>query len=342
VLLGAVAPAAAHPLSVSYSRFVVSADAVQAVIRVPMDDVDLLLRLDRDLDGKVSAAEIEQARGPIARYLTDHVRVFAAGRPLDGAYGGGSTWTDAAGALYLEAALTYGAHGGAVSDVSIEVSVLTDLYGDHRTLSEIAAGGRREEFVFQHGNRYVAPQAGRSSWQTAWSFIRLGVEHIFTGYDHILFLFGVLLVGGGTRNLVLIVTSFTIAHSLTLSLATFGFVHPAAWTVEAAIALSIAYIGLENLFVRDGRHRWRITFAFGLIHGLGFANVLREMALPPGALAISLFTFNVGVEIGQIAIVGLMVPVLRLLERTPYRVPVTRAVSAAIVAVGLFWFWQRI
>lgn len=347
-------------MSVSYSRFDVEADGVRAIVRVPLDDLDLLLRLDRDFDNRVSIAELEQARPTLARYFADKVAVSAGGERLIASLEKASPWTDQDGALYVEAALAFVVDPAFVSQdvgpapagrktealrddsMTIQLKVLLDLYPGHRNLSEIRSGDRREEFVFQRGNTYSVPRAGGSSWRTAKSFMRLGIEHIFTGYDHILFLFGVLLVGGGLRNLILIVTSFTIAHSLTLSLATVGVVHPAAWTVEAAIALSIAYVGLENLLVKDVRHRWRITFAFGLIHGLGFANVLRDMNLPRSGLVISLLTFNAGVEIGQMAIVALMVPFLRYLERTPYRVPITRAASAVIVAVGLFWFWQRV
>lgn len=335
------AAADAHPLSVSYSRVTIEGNAMAAVVRLPLDDADLLLRLDRGLDGTVTNAEIERAHPAIQRYLAEHVRVSAAGALLSPSLEGTSIWKDQDGFPFMEARLSYRV-AREIGDITIQVSALTDLYADHRHLSEIAFGGRKDQFVFQHRNTYTARLERIQSWQTARSFLLLGIEHIFTGYDHILFLFGLLLVGKGLRNLIAIVTSFTVAHSLTLSLATLGVVQPASWTVEAAIALSIAYIGLENLFVKNVRHRWRMAFVFGLIHGLGFANVLRHMDLARGALALSLFTFNVGVEIGQIAIVAMMWPVLRYVERTPYRVPVVRVASAVIVACGLFWFWQRI
>ena len=139
-----------------------------------------------------------------------------------------------------------------------------------------------------------------------------------------------------------VVTSFTVAHSATLALATFGVVSPVPWTIEAAIALSIAYIGIENLFVPNPRYRWKISFLFGLVHGFGFATVLRDLHLARAGLAMSLFGFNAGVEIGQIAIVSAMYPLLQLVARTPYRVAVTRAASSAITAVGLIWFYQRL
>ena len=331
----------AHPLSASYSRFVVEKETVRAIVRVPLDDMDLLFRLDRDLNDAVSQQEIERARPALERYLTDRIAIEASGKRLVSSLRGLTTWKDRDGWPYLEASLVYPAPQP-IGEITAQVRVLTDLYSDHRNLAEFESGTERHQFVFQHENSYRTGPAEASFWETATSFIVLGIEHIFTGYDHILFLFGLLLVGRGFRNLVIIVTSFTVAHSLTLSLAMLGAIEPATWTVEAAIALTIAYIGLENLIASEVRHRWKTTFAFGLIHGFGFASVLRVMDLPQRALAISLFTFNLGVEIGQVVIVGLMLPFLLFLERTHYRKLVTQVASSVIVALGLFWFYQRV
>ena len=170
----------------------------------------------------------------------------------------------------------------------------------------------------------------------------LGVEHILTGYDHLLFLLALLVAGRGMRQLIAIVTSFTVAHSLTLAAATFGLIEPPPRLIEAAIALSIAYVGIENLLVKDVRGRWRLTFVFGLVHGFGFANVLREMELPRAALASSLFTFNAGVELGQVAVLVVVWPVLRAVQKSAYAVNITRAVSAVVIACGVVWFVQRV
>jgi hydrogenase/urease accessory protein HupE len=339
--VAAAARLEAHPLSVSYSRFAVQDRQVEAVLRLPMDDMDLLLRLDADLDGRVSDDELRRAQPAVARYVQDHLRVALDGAPRVPSWRGSATWRDAQGQPYLEARLEYpGARR--IGEIEIGVRVLADLYPEHRNLAEIDVDGRREQFVFQHGNVYRGGRGVARAWRAARQFTLLGIEHIFTGYDHILFLFGLLLGGRGLRSLVAIVTSFTVAHSLTLALATLGVVRPPAGLVEPAIALSIAYVGVENLLVAEVRHRWRITFAFGLVHGLGFASVLREMDLPRGALAASLFTFNLGVEVGQVAIVALMWPLLRRLERTPRRRLVIRLASAVIAAFGLFWFQQRL
>jgi hypothetical protein len=326
-------------MSVSYAELTLGA-AIEVVVRLPLDDMDLLLRLDRDLDNVVSPAEIEAARPAIAAYVLKHVRVSRPA-PLAGEVVGVGSWEDSNRFPYLEARMAF--VGGGPGALTVAMSVLTDLYPDHRTLARIdRGGGRVEEFVFQQGAEWTGQAGGSGAWAAARSFVLLGVEHIFTGYDHILFLFGLLLVKRGFRSLVGIVTSFTVAHSLTLAAATLGLVQPSPWTIEAAIALSVAYIGFENLFVTDPRHRWKITFVFGLVHGFGFANVLREMSLPRSGLAVSLFSFNAGVEIGQLVIVALMFPVLLALARTRHHGLVTRVASVCIIATGLVWFYQRI
>ena len=180
-----------------------------------------------------------------------------------------------------------------------------------------------------------------------------GVHHILIGPDHLLFLVGLLLAGGRLRRLVLVVSAFTVAHSITLSLAVLGVVSPPAWVVEPAIALSIVYVGADNLLVerlrpergaespRDVR-AW-IAFAFGLIHGFGFAGVLREMELPAGALGWSLLSFNLGVEAGQVLVV---IPVAAVLWTIRGRSEVAgqrvaTLGSVAVIAAGVFWFLER-
>lgn len=332
----------AHPFSVSYSHWKVESGAVRATIRLPADDMDLLLRLDADLDGKLSDAELERAREPIGRYLFEHVRVASEDRALEPVLQTVATWKDEEGSPYLEVQLSYSFASESMPSLAVTASLLTDLYPDHRTLAEIQVGDRRTEFVFQHGNTVTVTGLSSSRWTAAMSFVTLGFDHILTGYDHILFLLGLLLVARGLRQLAAIVTSFTVAHSLTLSLATLGILEPTMWTIEAAIALSIAYVGVENLVSADTRHRWKIAFVFGLLHGFGFASVLREMELPRSALAGSLLTFNIGVEIGQLVIVTIMFPVLRLVQRTRYGPMVTRYGSLAVIAMGLYWFCQRV
>ena len=177
-------------------------------------------------------------------------------------------------------------------------------------------------------------------------FVPAGVHHILIGPDHLLFLVGLLLLGGTLKQLLLVVTAFTIAHSITLSLAALGMVIPPANAIEPAIALSIVYVGADNLLVTAGGRDTRawIAFAFGLIHGFGFANVLREMDLPSRALGWTLFAFNVGVEIGQLVFV-VLVASLFIWIRSRSEAAGRRLVFAGSVIVmlaGVFWFVQRV
>jgi hydrogenase/urease accessory protein HupE len=176
-------------------------------------------------------------------------------------------------------------------------------------------------------------------------FAASGVHHILIGPDHLLFLVGLMLLGGSLRQLVLVVSAFTVAHSITLSLAVFRILAPPGWLIEPAIALSIVYVGADNLTVRGGRDmRAWIAFAFGLIHGFGFASVLAEMELPPRALGWSLLSFNLGVEAGQLLVVVPVASALAMIRARNARVGRLLAVggSVFVIAAGAFWFVQRV
>ena len=175
-------------------------------------------------------------------------------------------------------------------------------------------------------------------------FLTLGIEHIFTGYDHLAFLLVLLLAGGSLRQNAKIITSFTVAHSLTLALATFGLIAISPAIVEPVIAASIVFVGLENLFRRRVAARWLVTFGFGLVHGLGFASVLRDLGigtLGPRA-AFPLLSFNLGVELAQIAIAALVLPLIwRLKQRPTFTLKHAPALSLLITLAGLYWLLTR-
>lgn len=177
------------------------------------------------------------------------------------------------------------------------------------------------------------------------SFLKLGVEHILTGYDHLLFLFALLIVTRNFTSALQVITCFTIAHSITLGVASFDLVQVSRRIVEPLIAVTIIYVGVENVWKRgDPPGRWRLTFAFGLIHGFGFASVLREMGVGAraGGVAMPLLAFNLGVELGQIAVATVVLPLIWKLRTKP--VFVQRWVPACSVLValaGAYWFVQR-
>jgi hypothetical protein len=225
-----------------------------------------------------------------------------------------------------------------------------------RVLGKALAGGHESQFVLDPGRQtLVVTGAPERSFG---EFVLMGVQHIGAtpgewlrpggglrlpdGIDHILFLLALLLAGGGLLEVLKTVTGFTAGHSVTLALATLGLVRLPSRLVESAIALSIAYVALEDLLVQQPRHRWRLAAGFGLVHGFGFAAALSELQLSRSGLAGALVGFNLGVELGQAVIVALLFPLLALLRRRAgfarYGV---RGAAALVFAAGAYWFVQR-
>lgn len=217
--------------------------------------------------------------------------------------------------------------------------------GKHKNVAVIESNGGEtvSEFIFTDSNRELALDAGLEVpfWTAVGQFFILGVEHIWFGYDHVLFVVALILLGGKFWNIVKIITSFTVAHSVTLILASLEIVSLPGALVESIIALSILYIALENQFVKHIKYRWIITFAFGLIHGFGFAGALSEIQIPKNHFISSLLTFNLGVEIGQIVIVAVLLPIIWFLQRFEWNRWVVRTVSLGIAVFGLNWFIDR-
>jgi hydrogenase/urease accessory protein HupE len=181
------------------------------------------------------------------------------------------------------------------------------------------------------------------SASSAASFFPLGVEHIATGYDHLLFLLALILCGGSLKSLVKIITAFTVAHSITLGAAALELVSLPSALVESVIALSIAYVAFENLFPRYAlSRRWMISFAFGLVHGFGFSSVLQEIGLPRENLVWALLNFNLGVEAGQLIAVLIAIPALLWLKKQSYEQRVIRGLSWLVMLAGLGWFIERL
>ena len=232
----------------------------------------------------------------------------------------------------------------------------------HKTFLNIYQNDALERqliFTRETAQQSYTPGNNQGTLAVIRQFVFEGVHHIFLGPDHILFIVGLLLLGGTLRQLLKIVTAFTLAHSVTLALATLGILNPPARVIEPLIALSIVFVGLHDivelhkrkggkteatrdLVPRDGRVLF--AFAFGFIHGFGFANVLREMELPARALVWSLFSFNLGVEFGQAAIVLAVAPLLALTYKRSQLMGwrIASAASLAVILMGAFWFIQRV
>ncbi|MCS6899392.1 MAG: HupE/UreJ family protein [Myxococcales bacterium] len=305
---------------------------------------------DVNRDGTLSEEELRAAHPHIESLLVRHLEVRGDDRACPGAL---------SSARLVEGdgieVRTYHECAAEPRSWTVELGYLERLSRGHRQLSSLEAGKDTSDAVTYAESRVLqltpgtapagsAPTTPRKAERTTpGALFLLGVEHILTGYDHLIFLLGLVLVGGRLRSMVAVVTAFTVAHSLTLALAAWGLWSLAARLVEPAIALSIAYVGVENFFVKDAEGRWRITFPFGLIHGFGFAGALTEIQLPQQQLAPALLLFNLGVEVGQLAAMVPMLGVLALLHRSSWFLRHgVRLLSAGIVAAGLIWFVVRV
>jgi hydrogenase/urease accessory protein HupE len=219
-----------------------------------------------------------------------------------------------------------------------------DLFGEHyRTVARIETTSGPREAVFLPDARHTIIELGHGTTESGVGFFRLGVEHIVTGYDHLLFLLVLLLRGGRILSLLKIITAFTVAHSITLGLAVLGVVTIPDRIVEPAIAVSIVWIALENLLRKEAPpHRWLVSFFFGLVHGFGFASAIEPLALPPGRLALALLGFNLGVEAGQAFIVALILPLLLWMGGSAWEPRIVRAASLGVAVTGVAWLVERL
>lgn len=229
--------------------------------------------------------------------------------------------------------------------VQFKMKFFGALSHGHRHLAAATAGSASVHAVAYADNAafQIEPFAGQTRSGVAWPLFRLGIQHILTGYDHLVFLLGLILIGGRIRPLLAAITAFTVAHSITLGVATLQIWAPSSRFAESAIALSIAYIGVENWFVKNASRRWLITFPFGLVHGFGFAGALHQIALPHDEIPKALFSFNGGVEAGQLAVLALVLPAILWLRGRPWFADHgVKAISGAIALAGVWWFVVRV
>jgi hypothetical protein len=216
--------------------------------------------------------------------------------------------------------------------------------GEHyQTLGNLRTTSGERQVTFGEASKTASVDIDRTA-ATSWlDFVRLGVEHILTGYDHLLFLAVLLATARGLWSVVRIVTAFTLAHSVTLTVGALGIVTIPDRIIEPLIAATIVWVALENLFGSEpDRRRWIWSFGFGLVHGLGFASALGELGLKGAALVRGLVGFNLGVEIGQLLFVAVFLPALMWLSRGRGAQLTPRFVSLAVALVGTYWLVERI
>jgi len=357
VLLLAAVAAAAHKPSDAYLTVERDGAALRGQWDIALRDLDNAIGLDTDGDGDITWRELRIRHDDVAAYALQRLRIASAGEscPLTATEHLVDSHTDGAYAV-LKFTGTCPQPG---PTLAIGYRLFGDIDPQHRGLLNYVEGGDSRSVVFSVDTpeRVVGGDSDGPIAQFV-AYVHEGVWHIWLGFDHILFLLSLLLPAvlvrrdgrwqpkgsfrGAFIEVAKVVTAFTLAHSITLSLAALGVVSlPSRW-VESAIALSVVLAALNNLLPVVSQGRWIAAFAFGLLHGFGFAGALRDLGLPTGSLALSLAGFNVGVELGQLAIVAVFLPIAFWLRGTwSYRRLVLAGGSTAIAAIAVVWFAER-
>lgn len=360
-LLAWTGAAQAHKASDAYLSLDVDGAQVRGQLDVALRDVDVAIGLDADDDGQITWGELRQQREALAGWALRHVS-------LSRDAGGTSPCQLEVGALQVDQHTdgTYavlplaGRCSGADGPLTLGYRLMFEQDAQHRGLVRLSLDGAAQSLVFSPERPEQRIDATPpSAWTTLHQYVVEGVWHIWLGFDHVLFLLALLLpavlvwdgrrwqgvarLGLAGREVLAVVTSFTLAHSVTLSLATLGWVSlPSRW-VESVIALSVVLAAANNLRPTVQGRRWIAAFGFGLIHGFGFASVLADLGLPRDALVLSLVGFNVGVELGQIAIVALFLPLaFRARDTAFYRRGVLVGGSLLTLALAGIWLVERV
>ena len=342
IVIAAAARVLAHPAPFSYLDVYVTPEGLTG--RLALHDLDVAHDLKIEPAAQLAdPAFLERQTAALAQLIGPRVTFFGDGRPIPW------TVTTVAPVASQDAVeLAWRApSGGAIGRLTVAAHVFP-YDPDHQTFVNVYENGAlvRQEILNRTRTTVDFFTGSRQGLLAVFtSFTASGIHHIAIGPDHILFIIGLLLLGGSLKRLLAIVTAFTLGHSLTLALATLQIVEPPSRIIEPAIALSIVYVGADNLLAghkgRDVR-AW-VALAFGLVHGFGFASVLRETGLPNRALGVSLFSFNLGVEIGQAIIVIIVASALALVRKNNVVLARRLAVagSVGVVLAGSYWFLER-
>ena len=335
--------AAAHAGSVAFWRITLTGTSARSEILLSPDDVH---RMAAGVSAIAASGPVDVSRLPgFSAALLTHFAI-----EQDGAAVGARV----VGARVLPSGLLQVDVEHASIDPSRVLTARATFHAvtddTHRVMGRVDRRGVVTPLVFDVTTpRHVVPGVPRTSWRdgvapagSTRSMVLLGIEHILTGYDHLVFLGCLLLAGGTWRSRLGIVSAFTVAHSITLVLAATRLVHPPAGFVEPAIAVTIAYVAIENLIGDAPRSRWPTAFGFGLIHGFGFAAMLDLLDLPARQWLAAVLAFNVGVEIGQVAVVAIAMPVVIAIARSSWHPQVVRYASSAVLVLAVLWFVERL
>ena len=353
--------ALAHKPSDSYLALRVEGAHIRGQWDIALRDLEYAVGIDENGDGQITWGELRAKHRDIADYALARLKIAANGGDCTLEPTGHLVDEHSDGA-YAVLRFSVGCRAAAIAAIAVDYRLFFDLDPTHRGLLRIEHPAGAVAAVLspdRASQRFVLAEASR--WSQFADYLREGVWHIWVGFDHILFLLSLLLpavlAGAPTGrpfaqpaarfapvfwDVFRIVTAFTLAHSITLSLAALAVISLPSRLVESVIALSVVLAALNNLFPVVGRARWIVAFGFGLVHGFGFASVLADLGLPQGALVLALVGFNVGVEAGQLAIVSGFLPLAYALRRSwLYRRIIFTGGSAAIALLAAVWLIER-
>lgn len=347
----------AHKPSDSYLALKLDGHRIRGQWDIALRDLDYAIGLDGDHDGTITWGELRARQPDIAAYASAHLQIATAHAACEKRIEKHLIDHHSDGA-YAVLLFTVACPNAEIPDRAV-YHLFFDLDPQHRGLLRLEHGGVTRTAIFgpEHSQQAIAV-AQASSAQEFLSYGRTGVWHIWIGYDHILFLLSLLLPAvlswqsGSWRpaasmrlactEVFKIVTAFTVAHSITLSLAAFGLIALPSRLVESAIAASVLLAALNNLYPLCYARRWAVAFLFGLIHGLGFANVLTDLGLPRASLLSALIGFNVGVEIGQLAIIAAFLPLAYALRQSLYYRLIALGLGSVLIALlAAAWLLER-
>lgn len=356
ILLGTTAHA--HKPSDSYLTLKVSDRVIEGQWDIALRDLDFAIGLDQDGNGELTWGEVRARHREIAAYALGRLKLSNAGEkcPITAGEQLVDNHSDGAYSVLRFTATC----STSIKTIDVDYRLLFDIDPQHRGLLNLQSGGQASTAIFSP----VAPRQtlilhGASKLTQFTDYVVTGIWHIWRGFDHILFLLSLLLPAvfklndkkqcpsdsfkASSTDVLKVVSAFTVAHSITLTLATLQVIWlPSRW-VESAIAASVVLAALNNLFPLFQGKRWIVAFAFGLVHGFGFASVLTDLGLPQTTLLLALVGFNFGVEIGQMAIVAVFLPLAYAIRKTIfYRRAVFTFGSGLIVLIAMMWLVERV
>jgi hydrogenase/urease accessory protein HupE len=331
----------AHDPGLSAAEVRISGAMVVVHLSIARTDFERVLALDGNNDEQLTSDELVAASEWLERFARDGFEIWFA----DHLVAPTSVVIGLEEASTVDFLLRFDRQAG--SQIKFRAAAIKSLARGHRQYVSVVdeRGNKLSEKILNASvDEFELDISSSPPATSILQFIGLGLEHILTGYDHLIFLLGLLIAGGGFKDAAKIITSFTVAHSFTLALSTFDLVRVPADVVEPLIAVSIVYVGVENIFRRDLKWRWLLTFGFGLIHGFGFASVLRDLGIGSGAqAALPLVSFNLGVESGQLVIAAIVLPLIWGLRKRPVFVTRLAPVCSILISVaGGFWLVERL